>query len=126
MGARDTGRTKSNGRSGAAKTPSRSAAKSSARSTVSGPARSDASDVADALMERMQAVEGVAAAVPLALAEGADLVENAGAPSVLPSGEPDPGILVGRHATAGDLLPAFVQAVGKHRHFERQMDPPEL
>jgi len=62
----------------------------------------------------------------LALGEGADLVENAGAPSVLPSGEPDPGMLIGRRSTAGDLLPAFIKAIAKHRHFERQMDPPEL
>jgi catalase len=62
----------------------------------------------------------------LALREGADLVENAGAPSVLPSGEPDPGMLIGRQATASDLIPDFIGAIGKHRHFERQMDPPEL
>ena len=62
----------------------------------------------------------------LALGEGADLVENAGAPSVLPSGEPDPGMLIGRRSTAGDLLPAFIKAIAKHRYFERQMDPPEL
>jgi catalase len=62
----------------------------------------------------------------LALGEGADLVENAGAPPVLPSGEPDPGMLIGRRSTAGDLLPAFIKAIAKHRHFERQMDPPEL
>jgi len=62
----------------------------------------------------------------LALGAGADLVENAGAPAVLPSGESDPGMLVGRHAAAGDMLPAFIAAVGRHRHYERQMDPPEL
>jgi catalase len=62
----------------------------------------------------------------LALGAGADLVENAGAPAVLPSGEADPGMLVGRQATAGDLLPRLVQAIAKHRHFERHMDPPEL
>jgi catalase len=62
----------------------------------------------------------------LALGEGGDLVENAGAPSVLPNGEPDPGMLVGKQATASDMLPAFIEAIGKHRHFERQLDPPEL
>jgi catalase len=62
----------------------------------------------------------------LALGEGADLVENAGAPSVLPSGQPDPGMLVDRHGTAGDLLPAFIAAIGRHRAFERQLDPPEV
>ncbi|MES1207446.1 MAG: catalase, partial [Pseudomonadota bacterium] len=62
----------------------------------------------------------------LALAEGADLVENAGAPAVLRSGKPDPGMLIGRDTRAGDLLAAFVKAIGKHRHFERQVDPPAL
>jgi catalase len=62
----------------------------------------------------------------LAIGEGADLVENACAPSVLPSGQRDPGMLIGRQATASDLIPDFIAATGKHRHFERQMDPPEL
>jgi catalase len=62
----------------------------------------------------------------LALGEGADLVENAGAPATLPSGEPDPGMLIGRHATASRALPDFVKAIARHRHHEREMDPPEL
>jgi catalase len=62
----------------------------------------------------------------LALEDGADLIENAGVQSVLPNGAPDPGILIGKQATAAKILPAFVEAIGKHRHFERQMDPPEL
>ena len=62
----------------------------------------------------------------LALGEGADLVENAGAPATLPSGEPDPGMLIGRHATAAGALPDFVKAIAGHRHHEREMDPPEL
>jgi catalase len=62
----------------------------------------------------------------LALGEGADLVENAGVPTVLASGEPDPGMLVGKHATAAKALPNFVKAIGRHRHFERAMDPPEV
>jgi catalase len=62
----------------------------------------------------------------LALGEGADLVENAGAPSVLPSGQPDPGMLIDRHGTARDLLPAFITALGRHRAFERQLDPSEV
>jgi catalase len=62
----------------------------------------------------------------LALDEGADLLESAGALRVLPGGAPDPGILLGKETTAGDILPAFIEAIGKHRHFERQTDPPEL
>ena len=62
----------------------------------------------------------------LALGEGADLVENAGVPAVLPSGEEDPGMLVGRHASAAKALPDFLKALARHRHFERAMDPPEV
>ncbi len=60
----------------------------------------------------------------LALNEGADLVENAGVPARLPSGEDDPGLLVGRQAPVGDLLPAFIKSIAAHRHFQRWSDPP--
>ena len=62
----------------------------------------------------------------LAVGRGPISVEKAGAPSVLPSGQPDPGMLIDRHGAAGDLLPAFIAALGKHRVFERQLDPPEV
>jgi catalase len=62
----------------------------------------------------------------LALAEGCDLVENAGASAMLASGEPDPGMVVERHAPVGKVLPRFIEAIAKHRHHEREMDPPEL
>jgi catalase len=62
----------------------------------------------------------------LALGAGADLVENAAIPAMLPTGEPDPGMLVHRKRTAGELLPAFVKAIARHRHHEREMDPPEV
>ncbi|HYX38399.1 MAG TPA: catalase [Oligoflexus sp.] len=62
----------------------------------------------------------------LALAEGADLVENAGAPAMLPSGEKDPGMLVERKASVTDVLADFIKAIARHRHHEREMDPPAL
>ena len=62
----------------------------------------------------------------LALGAGADLVENAGVPSVLPSGEADPGMLVDRHTSAAKALPDFIKAIGKHRHHDREMDPPAV
>jgi catalase len=62
----------------------------------------------------------------LALGAGADLIENAGVAPTLPTGEPDPGVLVGRHAGAGDLLGRFIAAIARHRHHEREMDPPEV
>ena len=62
----------------------------------------------------------------LALGEAADLIENAGIPSVLPSGEPDPGLIADKHLEAGAALPKFVAAVAKHRHHEREVDPPAV
>jgi catalase len=62
----------------------------------------------------------------LALGAGADLIENAGVSATLPSGEPDPGVLIGRHASAAKALPDFIKAIGRHRHHEREMDPPEV
>jgi catalase len=60
----------------------------------------------------------------LALAEGADLVERAGAKAVLPSGQADPGMIVAKEGSVDDALPVFLQAIGRHRHHEREMDPP--
>jgi catalase len=62
----------------------------------------------------------------LALGAGTDLLENAGVPSALPSGEPDPGLLVAPDSTAAAALPAFIKAIGRHRHHEREMDPPSV
>jgi catalase len=62
----------------------------------------------------------------LALGAGASLVENAGAPAMLPSGQPDPGMLLEREASAEEVLPRFIKAIARHRHFERAMDPPPV
>jgi len=62
----------------------------------------------------------------LARGAGADLVENAGVSAVLPSGKPDPGVLVDGDGMATKMLPDFVKAVARHRHHEREMDPPEV
>jgi catalase len=62
----------------------------------------------------------------LALGAAADLIENAGISAVLPSGKPDPGVLVGKQGQEGKLLPAYIKAIARHRHHEREMDPPEV
>ena len=60
----------------------------------------------------------------LALGAGRDLVERASAFTRLPSGEPDPGLI----AVAADELDSatlrFLEAIARHRHFERYADPP--
>lgn len=60
----------------------------------------------------------------LALGAGTDFLENAGIPSTLPSGEPDPGLILIRDENAAKALPAFIAAIAQHRHFAREMDPP--
>jgi catalase len=62
----------------------------------------------------------------LALGCGGDLLEAAGASPVLPSGEPDPGVLIEKDDDAAAALPAFIAAIAAHRHFARQMDPPPV
>ena len=62
----------------------------------------------------------------LALAEGVDLAESAGASSAQPSGERDPGIVIGKDGKAGKALLEFFGAIAKHRHHEREQDPPPV
>jgi catalase len=62
----------------------------------------------------------------LALGQGVDLLEKAGAPANLPSGKPDPGIVVAKGSDAPKALPAFVKAIARHRHHEREVDPPAI
>jgi catalase len=62
----------------------------------------------------------------LAIGAAAALVENAGIPAVLPSGERDPGVLVAKAGQHGKVIADFVRAIARHRHHEREMDPPEV
>jgi catalase len=62
----------------------------------------------------------------LTLGAGRDLVENAGVPLKLSSGDPDPGILQFPDGQIEDALGQFVIAIAKHRHFAREMDPPPV
>jgi catalase len=45
-------------------------------------------------------------------------------PATLPSGDPDPGLIRVTQEEVDSGLERFVQAVAKHRHFERETDPP--
>ncbi|MDQ2643447.1 MAG: catalase [Myxococcota bacterium] len=62
----------------------------------------------------------------LALGAGADLVEGAGAAAFLESGQPDPGVIVDKPGSVQKALPRFVEAIAKHRHHDREMDPPPV
>jgi catalase len=62
--------------------------------------------------------------VILALGAGKRLLKAAGLPETLPDGGADPGLLNTPDAAKG--AKQFIAAVGKHRHFERQTDPPRI
>jgi len=62
----------------------------------------------------------------LALREGTTLVENAGVPARLESGEPDPGLLLLEEGEIDEAIAQFIGALAKHRHFEREIDPPAV
>jgi len=60
----------------------------------------------------------------MAFGASSALLRGCGISETLPSGDVDPGIIV---ASSGDGLPAikrFIKAVGRHRHPERDSDPP--
>jgi catalase len=54
------------------------------------------------------------------------LLDAAGIPAKLPSGAADPGLLEFGGDQLGAAAPAFIAAVTKHRHFERETDPPRV
>jgi catalase len=65
---------------------------------------------------------------PILALEGASvLLEAAGIPRQLPNGGgADPGMLVVNGQDTATIVQAFVKAIARHRHFERQIDPPPV
>ncbi|HVE48478.1 MAG TPA: catalase [Casimicrobiaceae bacterium] len=62
----------------------------------------------------------------LALGAARALVENAGVPSRLPNGEEDPGLHLHEDEELEQAIAMFVEAIAKHRHFEREVDLPAV
>ena len=61
----------------------------------------------------------------MALGDGVDVLLKAGIPTALPNGNVDPGILAGDEN--GEAAAArFAEALAKHRHFDRETDPPRV
>jgi catalase len=60
----------------------------------------------------------------LALGAGADLLDIAGVPRTLADGEADPGITLTADAAAG--AQALIRGLARHRHPERETDPPRV
>ena len=59
----------------------------------------------------------------LVVGAASGLLEKAGVPPTLPSGKPDPGVILQRGGGT-DAIATFVEAIARHRHFERESDPP--
>jgi catalase len=59
----------------------------------------------------------------LLLGSAVTLLESAGISPTLPSGGPDPGLIVANKADATHVFTRFRNAIARHRHYERGMDP---
>ena len=62
----------------------------------------------------------------LLLGTAAILLDKAGIPPNLPSGDADPGLLRYGGERSDEALREFILALGKHRHFARETDPPRV
>ena len=60
----------------------------------------------------------------LVLGASRQLLEACGLEVALPDGKPDPGLLVA--PDAAKAADAFVAAIAKHRHFDRETNPPRV
>ncbi|MGE0800588.1 MAG: catalase [Lautropia sp.] len=60
----------------------------------------------------------------LAIGTGPMLLEAEGISADLPNGEADPGILIADTAELADAVTSFITAIGQHRHWVRDQDPP--
>jgi catalase len=59
----------------------------------------------------------------MVLGAGAALLAKAGVPSTLHGGAPDPGIVGVKTKRATPPIDAFIAAIAKHRHHEREREP---
>jgi catalase len=60
----------------------------------------------------------------LAFGASSKLLEEVGVSLKLPSGKADSGLVLGSSEKADAAIDAFMLALAKHRHFERETDPP--
>ena len=62
----------------------------------------------------------------LAFGGGEALLKKLVIDRTLPTGEADPGLLIGASDDAATAIEAFFEAVGLHRHYQRETDPPRV
>jgi len=60
----------------------------------------------------------------LILGDASGLLTLAGITPALASGKADPGLVLGKAGKAASMAGAFLTALAKHRHFERETEPP--
>jgi catalase len=60
----------------------------------------------------------------LVLGAATDLLDKANIPYALPSGHPDPGLVLAGADNRESVAETFMTALARHRHFERETDPP--
>ena len=60
----------------------------------------------------------------LVLGASKALTDKVGIKAELPSGMPDPGLIFAQAGAAESVATAFIEAIAKHRHTERDQDPP--
>jgi catalase len=62
----------------------------------------------------------------LALGAASTLLDGAGVPLRLDDGSADPGLILAEADEADEAVERFIGALAKHRHFEREKDPPPI
>ena len=60
----------------------------------------------------------------LVLGASRTLLDQAGIAATLPSGEEDPGVITAESGLTDTLVDTFINAIARHRHTERDRDPP--
>ena len=53
------------------------------------------------------------------------LIHACGITALLPTGQADPGVIVAE-TDRGDVADRFIAALARHRHFQRETDPPRV
>ena len=62
----------------------------------------------------------------LAIGSSQSLLQKAGVSLTMPNGEPDAGVAVVEVSAVDDAVRWFIGAVGMHRHWARESDPPTV
>jgi len=62
----------------------------------------------------------------MVLAGALPVFDKAGIPRALPTGKPDPGLILAAGDAGDPPTDAFIRAVAAHRHFDRETDPPRV